>query len=134
MPLVISKTTKLEIKIHIMTVCQPEIWFILCQICEVNNLYHSGSGGILHKKDADRFRAFCYFGNSTNSLFKRVKHIRLQRSDLLRSLLTSLLFCFFLHLVTSNNNDLHTTVLRTSRFCVITCYWLREVSSFSFNT
>lgn len=33
-----------------MTVCQPEIWFILCQISEVNNLYHSRLAGYFTKK------------------------------------------------------------------------------------
>jgi len=33
-----------------MTVCQPEIWFILCQISEVNNLSHRGLLGYFTKK------------------------------------------------------------------------------------
>lgn len=33
-----------------MTVCQPEIWFILCQISEVNNLSHRGLRRYFTKK------------------------------------------------------------------------------------
>lgn len=33
-----------------MTVCQPEIWFILCQISEVNNLSQRGLLGYFTKK------------------------------------------------------------------------------------